>query len=52
MNSGFSLVLLGKTLCQGNILISPPLTPTQVLDTAIVRFTKAIAVGTATGATA
>jgi hypothetical protein len=45
MNSGFSLVLLAETFCQGDILAGPPLTPSQLLDTAIARFTKAVAVG-------
>jgi hypothetical protein len=47
MNSGFSLVLMAETFCQGDILVGPPLTPAQLLDTAITRFTKAIAVGAA-----
>lgn len=47
MNSGFSLVLMAETFCQGDILVGPPLTPVQLLDTAIVRFTKAVAIGTA-----
>jgi hypothetical protein len=47
MNSGFSLVLMAETFCQGDILVGPPLTPAQLLDTAIARFTKAIAVGAA-----
>jgi hypothetical protein len=47
MNSGFALVLLAEHFCQGTILVGPPLTPAQVLDTAINRFTRAIAVGSA-----
>jgi hypothetical protein len=47
MNSGFSLVLMAETFCQGDILVGPPLTPVQLLDTAIARFTKAAAVGAA-----
>ena len=53
LNSGFSLVLLAEHFCQGTILVGPPLEPTAVLDTAIVRFTQAVAVGgAATGAEA
>jgi hypothetical protein len=50
MNSGFSLILLAETFCQGDILVGPPLTPQQMLDTAVVRFTKAVAVGQAAAA--
>jgi hypothetical protein len=50
MNSGFSLVLMAEHFCQGTILVGPPLTPAQVLDTAIDRFTKAVAVGAAAAA--
>lgn len=49
MNSGFSLVLLAEHFCEGTILVGPPLTPTQLLDTAIARFTQAIPVATAAG---
>jgi hypothetical protein len=49
MNSGFSLTLMGETFCQGVIQGGPALTPAQVRDTAIVRFTRAIEVGTAAG---
>jgi hypothetical protein len=45
MNSGFSLELLAETFCQGAFLSDPPLTPTQVSDTAISRFLKALSVG-------
>jgi hypothetical protein len=47
MNSGFSLILMAETFCQGDILVGPPLTPAQLLDTAIARFTKAVAIGAA-----
>jgi hypothetical protein len=50
MNSGFSLVLMAETFCQGDILVGPPLTPAQLLDTAITRFAKAVAVGAAAAA--
>jgi hypothetical protein len=51
MNSGFSLVLLAEHFCQGTILVGPPLTPAQVLDSAVSRFNRAISVGTAAGGT-
>ena len=47
MNSGFSLVLMAEHFCQGAFLVGPPLTPVQVLDTAIARFTDAIATAAA-----
>jgi hypothetical protein len=45
MNAGFSLVLLAETYCQGDILVGPPLTPAQMLDSAIVRFKQAVTIG-------
>jgi len=50
MNAGFSLVLLAETYCQGDILVGPPLTPAQMLDSAIVRFKQAVTVGAAAAA--
>jgi hypothetical protein len=50
MNAGFSLVLIAETYCQGDILVGPPLTPAQMLDSAIVRFKQAVAIGTASAA--
>ena len=47
MNSGFSLVLMAEHFCQGAFLVGPPLTPEQVLDTAVARFTSAIATAAA-----
>ena len=47
MNSGFALVLLAEHFCQGAFLVGPPLTPTQVFDSAVVRFTRAVSVGAA-----
>ena len=41
MNAGFSLVLIAETYCQGDILVGPPLTPAQMLDSAIARFKQA-----------
>jgi hypothetical protein len=49
MNAGFSLVLIAETYCQGDILVGPPLTPAQMLDSAIVRFKQAVAIGGASG---
>ena len=49
MNAGFSLVLIAETYCQGDILVGPPLTPAQLLDSAIVRFKQAVAIGGASG---
>lgn len=48
MNSGFSLVLMAEHFCEGAFLVGPPLTPAQVLDTAVTRFTAALT--TAAGA--
>jgi len=47
MNSGFSLVLLAEHFCQGAILGGPARTPAEMLDTAILRFTRARTVGAA-----
>lgn len=45
LNAGLALVLLAEHFCQGVILGGPPLTPEQTLDSAIVRFNRAIEVG-------
>jgi SusD/RagB-like outer membrane lipoprotein len=50
MNSGFALELVAEIFCQGTFLSGPPMTPAQVSDTAIARFTRAIAVGAAAAA--
>jgi F0F1-type ATP synthase membrane subunit c/vacuolar-type H+-ATPase subunit K len=50
MNAGFSLVLIAETYCQGDILVGPPLTPAQMMDSAIVRFKQALSVGAAAAA--
>ncbi len=47
--SGYSLVLMGEDFCQGVITGGPPLTSTQVLDTALDRFTHAITIANAIG---
>lgn len=49
MNSGLAIQLMGETFCEGVILAGPPLTVEQVLDSAIVRFQKAVAIATAIG---
>src|SRR5689334_3571708 len=50
MNAGFSLVLIAETYCQGDIMVGPPLSPAQMLDSAIVRFKQAVAIGGAAAA--
>lgn len=47
--AGFSLLMMAETFCQGVIRVGAPLTASQVLDTAIVRFQRAITVGTTNG---
>ena len=47
MWSGFALTLLGEIFCQGVIRVGPPLTPAQTLDSAIVRFQRAIQIASA-----
>src|SRR5688572_10439178 len=45
--AGFSLQLMAEGFCQGVINGGPPLTTSQVLDSAVVRFTRAVDVGRA-----
>lgn len=45
--AGFSLVLLGEGFCAGTISVGASLTPTQLFDSAEVRFNKAITAATA-----
>jgi hypothetical protein len=45
--AGFALELIGEIFCQGVIAVGPPLTPSQTLDSAIVRFERAIRVASA-----
>jgi hypothetical protein len=52
MNSGFALVLLAEHFCQGVIRGGPPRTPAEMLDTAIVRFTRARTVAAAVSGSA
>jgi hypothetical protein len=44
--AGFSLILLGEGFCSGVINVGASLTPTQLFDSAEVRFTRAIAAAT------
>jgi hypothetical protein len=50
MNLGFSLDLMAETMCSSVIQGGPELSDTQLLDTAIAGFTKAVSVATAAGA--
>jgi hypothetical protein len=53
MWAGSALTLMAETFCQGVIAVGPPLTPEQTLDSAIVRFQRAISTaGALTGAEA
>lgn len=47
--AGYSLLLLGEGFCEGTINVGPSLTPTQLFDSAEVRFTRAIAAAQAAG---
>jgi hypothetical protein len=47
--AGFSLLLLGEGFCEGVIGLGGALTPTQLFDSAEVRFTRAITAATAAG---
>jgi hypothetical protein len=46
MWSGFAVELMAETFCQGVIKVGPALTPEQTLDSAIVRFQRAITITT------
>jgi starch-binding outer membrane protein, SusD/RagB family len=48
-SAGFSLVFMAETFCQGVMRVGPPMTPVQVMDSAVVRFQRAITIGTANG---
>ncbi|MGH7504742.1 MAG: hypothetical protein ACRELX_03790 [Longimicrobiales bacterium] len=47
MWAGFALELMGEIFCQGVIAVGPPLTPPQTLDSAMVRFQRAITIASA-----
>lgn len=49
MNMGFALELMAETMCAGVIQGGPQLSDTQLLDSAITRFTNAVTVATAAG---
>jgi hypothetical protein len=51
MNSGFALELMAEHFCVGVMLVGPPMTPVQTMDSAIVRFERAIATATALAGT-
>lgn len=42
--SAYSLVLMAEHFCEGTMLVGPPMTPNQLLDSAIVRFNRAATV--------
>jgi hypothetical protein len=48
-SSGFALVFMAETFCEGVMRVGPPMTTVQVLDSAVVRFQRAITIGTANG---
>ena len=50
MNLGFALELMAETMCAGVIQGGPQLSTTQLLDSAITRFTSAVTVATSAGA--
>jgi len=50
MNAGFAIQLMAETFCEGVILGGPPLSESQMFDTAAHRFTRAITIATAIGA--
>lgn len=49
MWAGFALELLGEIFCQGVIAIGPPLTQAETLDSATVRFERAIRIASGLG---
>jgi hypothetical protein len=53
LSSAYALVLMAEHFCEGTLLVGPPMTPNQLLDSAIVRFNRAATVaGTSTAAEA
>lgn len=50
MNLGFALELMAETMCAGVIQGGPQLSDAQLLDSAMTRFSTAITIGTAAGA--
>jgi starch-binding outer membrane protein, SusD/RagB family len=49
MNLGYALDLMAETMCSGVIQAGPELSDTQLLDTAVAAFTKAVSTATAAG---
>ncbi|MGH7503305.1 MAG: hypothetical protein ACREL7_16385 [Longimicrobiales bacterium] len=47
MNAGFAIELMAEYFCQGVMLVGPPMTPEETLDSATVRFERAITVASA-----
>ena len=47
--SGYSMLLMGEDFCQAVIMGGPPLTSQQVLDSAVIRLTRAASVARAAG---
>ena len=52
MNAGYAFELMAEVMCASDVQRGPKLTDTQLLDSAVTHFTKAIAVAQAAGATA
>jgi hypothetical protein len=52
MNAGYAFELMAEVMCESDVQKGPKLTDTQLLDSAVTHFTKAIAVGNAAGAQA
>ena len=50
MNFAYSVELMAETMCSGVIQGGPELSDTQLLDTAVTAFTKAVSTATAEGA--
>lgn len=50
MNLGFALDLMSESMCSGVIQGGPELSDTQLLDTAVTAFTRAVSAATAAGA--
>ena len=47
--SAWARLTMAETFCQSVIRLSAPMTPTQMLDSAIVAFERAVSIGTANG---
>jgi hypothetical protein len=50
--SGVFMVLMGETFCEGVINVSAPITPTAMMDSAIIRLNRVVAIGEASPASA